>query len=143
MARRSRRDTRRTSPHDTYLDVRVSKLRHRNRSFIEGGRIYEKASSVHSFFRSLHWGQATLRFALSKATEENTPLSADLVGNILDLNELMATAATYDDAARWIHDNMTEPSKVPNRRKEATPSGGAFKRPERQKTRYHVGDVGQ
>ena len=113
MAGRPRRETRPAPPHDDYLGVRVSNLRHRNRSFREGKRIYDKDSSAHASLRSLHWGQATLQFALSKATEDNTPVSADLVGEILELNELMATAATHDDAARWIHDNLTEPSKGP------------------------------
>ena len=54
VARRSRRDTRRTPPHDAYLDVRISKLRHRNHSFTEGRRICEKASSVRSSFQRLN-----------------------------------------------------------------------------------------
>lgn len=36
LARRSRRETRRAPAHDAYLDVRVSKLRHRKRSFQRG-----------------------------------------------------------------------------------------------------------
>lgn len=39
VGRRSRRDTRPAPPHDAYLDARVSKLRHRSRSFPEGKRI--------------------------------------------------------------------------------------------------------
>ena len=107
MARRPRRNTQRTPPHDAYLDVRLSKLRHRNRYFPEGRRIYEKACSVHTAFQGLNWGTSTPRFELSKATDENTPLRNELVGSILELNELMAAAATQDDAARWILDHTT------------------------------------
>lgn len=36
--------------------------------------------------------------------DSSTPLSADLVGDILEVNELMEKTSTHEDTARWIQD---------------------------------------
>lgn len=53
----------------------------------------------------------TLRFALSKATEDYRPLSSDLIGDILSLNELMQTAPSHRDAADWMRDTLRKTTK--------------------------------
>lgn len=53
----------------------------------------------------------TLHFALCKATEDNIPLSSDLVGNILGLNEPMEKASINEDASHGINDALGAVSK--------------------------------
>lgn len=60
----------------------------------------------------------TLRLALSKATEDNMPLSSHLVSHILKLNELMEKASAEEDAPYWIQDTQEDialPAKAKNR----------------------------
>ena len=89
MVRRSRREHPTAAPSDACLDLRVSKLYHS----------FDRTASVHSSLRNLQWGQTTLRFALSKATGDNTPLLADVVYDILELYELVEKVSSHQDVA--------------------------------------------
>ena len=89
MVLRSRSEHRTAPPSNAYLTLLVSQRKNRSRHFPDGKLIFDRASSVHSSLRSLQWGHVTFRFALPEATEDNTPLLADLVGDILELNEHM------------------------------------------------------
>lgn len=93
---------------DAYLYLLVSKRKHRNHHFRDAKLIFERAPGVHSLLCRLQWGHTTLCFALSKATEDNSPFSSDLVGDILVLNELIEASSTHGDAARWIRDTLQE-----------------------------------
>lgn len=111
MVRRSRRDYRPTEPPtnaDSYLNLRVSRLKHRNRHFHDTHLIVGTPSGVHTSLCRLQWRNATLRFALAKATEDDTPSSSSLVDDILSLNKLMERSSTNEDAARWIRDTQRE-----------------------------------
>lgn len=70
-----------------------------NRYFRDVKYNFGRASSVHASLCCLQWGNATLRFALAKATEDDTFLSTRLVEGILFLNELVKKASTNGKAA--------------------------------------------
>lgn len=84
VVRRSCRENRTVPPNviAPYVDLRMSRLNHRNHLFRDGKLIFERAPRIQASLRSLQWRQATLRFALSKAAEDKATLPADRVGNL-------------------------------------------------------------
>ena len=72
---------------DSYLDVRVSSLRHHNYGFPLSTRnsIFDLASATYATLKDVGRSKASLRFALDLALKTPSPLSRDITNSILDL----------------------------------------------------------
>ncbi|CAM9898823.1 unnamed protein product, partial [Ascophyllum nodosum] len=93
---------------DSYLDVRVSSLRHHNWDFPPAPRnaIFVLSTTTHNALEDVGRSKASLRFALDLALKAPSPLSADIVSDTIELCDLIRTMYSARYSPTWFSDNI-------------------------------------
>ena len=107
---------------DSYLDVRVSSLRHHNWDFTTAPRdaISVLSTMTHKALEDVGRSKASLKFALDLALKAPSPLSADIVGDTIELCDLGRTMHSARYSPTWFSENIkkTRESRPRSRRVE-------------------------
>ena len=107
---------------DSYLEVRVSSLRHHNWDFPPSSRnaIFVLSTTTHNHLEDVGRSKASLRFALDLALKTPSTLSADIVSDAIELCDLVRTMYSARSSPTWFTDNIKKAreSRPHNRRVE-------------------------
>ena len=105
---------------DSYLDVRVSSLRHHNWDFPPASRkaIFVLSTTTHKALEDVGRTKASLRFALALALKAPCPLSADIVSDTIELCDQVRTMYSARFSPTWFSNNIKKAreSRPRNRR---------------------------
>ena len=93
---------------DSYLDVRVSSLRHHNWDFPLAPRdgIFVLSTTTHKALEDVGRSKASLRFALDLALKAPSPLSADIVSDTLELCDPVRTMFDARYSPTWFTNDI-------------------------------------
>ena len=107
---------------DSYLNVRVSSLRHHNWDFptTPQDAIFVLSTTTHKALEDVGRSKASLRFALDLALKAQSPLSADIVCDTIELCDLVRTiySARYPPTCFLEKIKKIRESRPPSRRVE-------------------------
>ena len=107
---------------DSYLDVRVSSLRHHNWDFPTTPRaaIFVLSTTTHKALENVGRSKASLRFALDLALKAPSALSADIVSDTIELCDLVRKMYNARYSPLWFLENIkkTRENRPRNRRVE-------------------------
>ncbi|CAN0248323.1 unnamed protein product [Ascophyllum nodosum] len=107
---------------DSYLDVRVSSLRHHNWDFPLAPRdaIFVLSTTTHSALEDVGRSKASLRFSLDLALKTPSPLSADIVSDTIELCDQVRAMFDARYSPLWFSNNIKKArdSRPRNRRVE-------------------------
>ena len=105
---------------DSYLDVRMSSLRHHNWDFPTASRdaIFFLATTTYNALEDVGRSKASLRFALDLVLKAPSPLSADIVNDTVELCDLVQNMFSARYSPKWFPDNIrtNRESRPRNRR---------------------------
>ena len=99
---------------DSYLDVRVSSLRHHNWDFPPAPRnaIFILSTTTHKALEDVGRSKTSLRFALDFALKAPSPLSADIVSDTIELCDQVRTMYCARYSPTWLSDNIKRSAKA-------------------------------
>ena len=99
---------------DSYLDVRVSSLRHHNWDFPLAPRdaIFVLSTTTHNALEDVGHSKASLRFALDLALKTPSPLSADIVSDTIELCAQVRAMFDARYSPVWFSNIIKRPAKA-------------------------------
>ena len=105
---------------DSYLDVRVSCLRHQTWDFptVPRDAIFVLATTTYNALEDVGRSKASLRFAFDLALKAPSPLSADIVNDTIELCDLVQNTYSARYSPKWFSDKIrtNRESRPRNRR---------------------------
>lgn len=93
---------------DDYLDLKISKLRHRIADLPRRRDIFVLATDILDSIAPFRLDHITLRRARDMAFQERSFLSSDLVASIITLCDLIKEASSVPAAVKWIAATLAE-----------------------------------
>ena len=124
---------------DSYLDVRVSSLRHHNWDFPLAPRdaIFALWTTTHKALEDVGRSKASLRFALDLALKAPSPLSADIVSDTLELWDPVRTMFDTRYPPTWFTNNIKKAREsCPGNRRVAFDSSASDRSVEARRPRH-------
>ena len=124
---------------DSYLDVRVSSLRHHNWDFPTAPRnaIFVLATTTYKALEDVDRSKASLRFALDLVLKTPSPLSADNVNDTIEVCDLVRNMYSARYSPKWFSENTKNIREIrPRNRRAEFDSSASDRSVEARQPRY-------
>ena len=127
---------------DSYLDVRVSSLRHHNWDFPTASRdaIFVLATTTHKDPEDVGRSKASLRFALDLALKTPSLLSADIVNDTIELCDLVRNMYNARYSPNWFSEHIKKASESCPRNRQVDFDSSASDRSVEARQQRHRGE---